>query len=273
VPTVLLASKAGPAAKRDHAHFRLDVDYLRQLSEVMAADWALRYFGDWHSHHRLGLSSPSGGDRRRIVSIAGKNQFTNMAEIIVTIDDSRGEPLIRINPWLYDLSGQGETPVPMRVRVLPGLSPVRQALLARKAMPEQDLHAWEKFPLKRIRIGNETAAPAVETASGIDSMTRERVLAQLVEALEKESGSAVEQHPTGFGCIIVAKLAEPYYLAFAIDAAWPMAVLEVHHMNRANGSTEVLKARSGLSVPDIPGILDVFRGMASAGKERPRVDG
>ena len=36
VPTVLLATKAGPAAQRNHAHFRLDVDYLRELSETMA---------------------------------------------------------------------------------------------------------------------------------------------------------------------------------------------------------------------------------------------
>ena len=54
-PTILLATKAGPSAQRDNAHFRLDVEYLRQLSETLASDWALRYFGDWHSHHRLGL--------------------------------------------------------------------------------------------------------------------------------------------------------------------------------------------------------------------------
>src|SRR5215469_7145083 len=78
VPTILLATKAGPHAQRDHAHFRLDVDYLRQLSEIMASDWDLRYFGDWHSHHRLGLAAPSSGDRRRIYSIAGRNQFRGM---------------------------------------------------------------------------------------------------------------------------------------------------------------------------------------------------
>src|SRR6266699_295001 len=103
LPTVLLATKAGPAAQRDHAHFRLDVDYLRQLSETMASVWGLRYFGDLHSHHRLGLTATSGGDRRRIVSIAGRNQFTNMTEIIVTLDDSRGEAMVRIHPWIYDL--------------------------------------------------------------------------------------------------------------------------------------------------------------------------
>lgn len=259
VPTVLFASKAGPNAIRDHAHFRLDVDYLRELSETMANDWALRYFGDWHSHHRLGLSAPSGGDRRRIVTLAGRNQFTNMAEIIVTIDDKRDEPLVRIHPWLYDLSADNPEPIPMRIRVLPGISPVRQALIARRALPEQDLQAWEKLSLQRIRIGSDATVPVIEPVTDVDSATRERTLSHLAEALEKESASPVEQHATGFGCIIVAQLTEPEYLAFALGSAWPMPVLEIHHMNRGDGSSEPIKHPSGLIAADVPGILDVFR--------------
>ena len=261
VPTVLLASKAGPTAKRDHAHFRLDVDYLRKLSETMANDWSLRYFGDWHSHHRLGLSAPSGGDRRRILSLAGRNQFTNMAEIIVTIDDTRDQPTIRIHPWLYDLSGGNAEPLPMRIRVLPGMSPVRQALMVRKALPEQDLHGWEKISLQRIRIGSETTAPKLEPISDVDSATRERALAHLAEALEKESGSPIEQHATGFGCIVVAQLEEPHYLAFALGSGWPMPVLEIHQMNRGDGSTEPINTPPGLIAADLPGVLEVFREM------------
>lgn len=259
VPTILLATKAGPAAQRDHAHFRLDVDYLRQLSEIMASDWALRYFGDWHSHHKLGLSAPSGGDRRRIVSLAGRNQFTNMAEIIVTLDEGRDEPIVRIHPWVYDLSNKDGNPAPLRVKVLPGLSPIRQALLTRKALPEQELHAWEKISLQRIRIGTDAAPPVVEAASDVDSATRERILAQLAEALQNASGDAVEHHVTGFGNIIVAKIEEPYYFALALGSAWPMPVLEVHRMNRADGSTEPIDAPARLVALDIAGILEIYR--------------
>src|SRR6185503_7431595 len=162
VPTILLATKAGPNAQRDNAHFRLDVDYLRQLSETLASDWSLRYFGDWHSHHRLGLSAPSGGDRKRILSIAGRNQFTGMADIIVTLEDTRSEPIVRIHPWLYDLSSSHSQPHPLRVKVLPGLSPVRQSLLARGAFPDQKLQAWEKMSLNRVRIGQDAFPVALE---------------------------------------------------------------------------------------------------------------
>jgi len=261
LPTVLLATKAGPAAQRHNTHFRLDVDYLRQLSETMATDWALRYFGDWHSHHRLGLSAPSGGDRKRIVGLAGRNEFANMAEIIATLDDSRGDPFVRIHPWLYDLSGADDAPAPLRVKVLPGLSPLRQALIARRALPEQDLHAWEKIALQRVRIGSDATAPAIEPVSDVDSATRERALAHVTEALRSASGAAIEQHATGFGSILVAKLAEPVYLAFALGSAWPMCVLEVHRMDRSNGSTEAVKSPANLTALDVPGLVALFHEM------------
>ena len=271
-PTILLATKAGPNAERNNVHFRLDVDYLRQLSETLATDWALRYFGDWHSHHRLGLSSPSGGDQKRIHSIAGRNQFTAMAEIIVTLEDTRGEPTIRIHPWLYDLSTGQTGPLPMRLKVLPGLGPIRQALLARRALPEQELFAWEKISLQRIRFGSDAAPPILEAVSDIDSATREKTLSHLAEALEKTSGEAVEHHSTGFGSILVAKLKGPEYLAFALGAAWPMPVLDVHRMNRTSGTTESLKNRGGLVAADIPGILKVFQSARTGTEGKDHVD-
>lgn len=272
LPTVLLATKAGPNAQRDHAHFRLDVDYLRHLSEAMASDWALRYFGDWHSHHRLGLSAPSGGDRRRIASIGTRNQFTSMAEIIVTLDGRPDESMIRIHPWVYDLSAGEGAPSPLRLKILPGLSPIRQALISRKALPEQELDAWEKASLHRIRIAGENTPPALEPTFDVDSMTRERVLAQLVEALANESGAPIEQHATGFGSILVARLQEPHYLAFALSSAWPMPVLEVDRMSRADGSTEPVNTPTDLTAPDIQGILQVFRSFKAASNGDGDVD-
>jgi transcriptional regulator with XRE-family HTH domain len=271
VPTMLLATKAGPSAQRDQAHFRLDVDYLRTLSEVLATDWDLRYFGDWHSHHRLGLVSPSGGDQRRIRGIGNRNQFPAMAELIVTLEEAAGEPLVRIHPWVYDLLLHDPGPSPLNLRVLPGISPVREALLARRALPEQELFAWEKVPLTRIRIGTETAPPAVEPSRDVDTVTRERALAHLAEALGEASGHPVEQHATGFGCVLVARLDEPYYLAFALNTPWPMTVLEVHRLNRDTGTSDVVATPSRLPGLDLVGILDLYRAARSP-ERHARVD-
>ncbi|HUO00711.1 MAG TPA: hypothetical protein VMU69_31325 [Bradyrhizobium sp.] len=195
-----------------------------------------------------------------------------MAEIIVTLDEGREEPIVRIHPWIYDLSSSDGHPAPMRVKILPGLSPIRQALLARKALPEQELHAWEKISVQRIRIGTDTAPPVVEAASDVDSATRERIIAQLAEALQNASGDAIEHHATGFGNIIVAKIEEPYYFALALGSAWPMPVLEVHRMNRADGSTEPVDAYSKLSALDITAILEIYRSMRQGKKGASHVE-
>jgi len=260
IPTLFLATKAGPNAKRDHAHFRLDVDYLRQLSESLANDWALRYFGDWHSHHRLGLSRPSGGDRKRIVSLAARNQFLGMAEIIVTLEEGRREPIVRVHPWIYDLPNEDTEPYPLRIKVLPGISPVRQALMARRVLPEQELFAWEKISLSRIRVGSDSAAPTLEPASEADPTTQQRTLSHLAEALRETSGDAVEVHGTGFGCVMVANLSETQCLGFALGATWPMPLLEVHRIDRSTGTTAPIAVPTGLVAPDIKAIVDIFKG-------------
>lgn len=270
--TLHLATKAGPNAQRNNAHFRLDVEYLRQLSETFATDWALRYFGDWHSHHRLGLSAPSSGDRRRIRGIGGRNQLADMIEIIVTLEDGRGEPTIRIHPWIYDLAGADNEPAPLAVKVLSGLSPIRKALLSGQTLPEQDLALWEKVPLHRIRIGSDDIPPVLQASIDVDAATHEKTLSHLAAALQVASGESVEHHTTGFGCILVARLRGPYHLAFALGAAWPMPILEVHRLNRDDGSTEIVTAPASLAAPDVQGIVELFRSAKAAEEGKPNVD-
>jgi len=181
-----------------------------------------------------------------------------MAEIIVTTEGSQHEPVVRVHTWVYDLSGNDE-PTALRVKVLPGCSPVRQALITRGEFPEQSMRAWEDMPLERVRIGEESHPPALEGQADVDAMTRERTLGHLADALQQASGAPVEQHATAFGHIMVVKLEEPHHLAFAIDRKWPMSVLEVHRLDRRAGTAEPISTRDGLVVPDVAGIVEVFR--------------
>jgi hypothetical protein len=267
-PIIFLATKAGPKAQRDNAHFRLDVDYLRDISGPLALQWALRYFGDWHSHHRLGLEAPSSGDRRRIHQVAGRNQFQGMLEIIVTTEGSRTEPTVRIHPWLYNTGQAGSDPVPARMRVLAGASPIREALIARAELPEQDWQSWHNFPLERIRIGDGTLAPVLGAAPEVDAVTRDKIFHHLAEALQTASGSETELHPMPFGSIVVAKIAEPKYLAFAVAAKWPFDILEVHRLDRSSGDADAITVRDGLLATDLRGILEVYRNETEAGGTR-----
>ncbi len=264
-PEVLLATRAGPNAQRNHAHFRLDVEYLRHLSAILARDWRIRYFGDWHSHHRLGLSRPSGGDQRRIVNLGRRNQLPSMAEIIVTIDDDRNESYARIHPWHYDLSTERVEPLPMAVKVLPGLSPIREALMATGTMPEQQFSAWQGIALDLIRVAEDASVPRLEKESVVvGAEVKHQVRERLVTALQGVSGNSVELHETAFGSVVVAQLKPPYHLAFAIGKNWPMTILEVHRLNRESGSTEIIETASDMNCLDINGVVKLFERQKAA---------
>lgn len=263
-PTVYLATKVGPKAIRDTAHFRLDVDYLRQLSETLASDWGVRYFGDWHSHHRLRLTEPSGGDRGRICGLGRRNHFASMAEIIVTVEGSARDQIIRVHPWLYDLSGDQISPLPLGIKVLQGLSPIRQALLSSGTLPEQEFASWQKIPSGCIRVGDDKFPPALEPPPAVDANTCDSALAKLAGALQAASAEPIERHRTEFGYILVAKLREARYLGFALSADWPLPLLEVHRLNRDTGSNEPLNLTTALTASDIPKILEIYRAAKAA---------
>jgi len=60
---------------------------------------------------------------------------------------------------------------------------------AGKALPEQELHAWEKVSMQRLRIGTDTTTPVVEAASDVDSGTRNgcnRIWKHIEGYLERE---------------------------------------------------------------------------------------
>lgn len=238
-PTIYFASRAGPNAVREVAHFRLDVEYLRELSDLFAAEWSIRYLGDWHSHHRLGLREPSPGDRQRIQRVAGRNGFEGMAEIIVTLQDEREDrPDVCFHPWVYALDE--EQPGPSELVILPGLSPVREALALRASLPEQELLPASEAALSCIGLADSTA-DQIETEAEqlVDAMARE-LISQARRALESEAGEFVEEYPSPFGVVLAVPIDSDQLVGLAIGGKWPREILAVHWIDRGCHRSEAL---------------------------------
>lgn len=238
-PVIYLATKAGPAAVRDSAHFRLDVDYLRELSSMLAGEWGLRYLGDWHSHHRLGLTTPSSGDRRRIRQVAARNSFASMAEVIVTFDPggSLETPSVRVHPCVY----YGDVLSGGRLCVLRGVSPIREALIARRAVPDQELDRWHDMAIDRM--GGIVAAEndgLQQEGLRITDLVRQPLVDHAIRALQEASGSAVERHQTPFGWILAVPVDDSGLIGLAVDGVWPCRVLEVDWIDRERGAVEAI---------------------------------
>ena len=240
IPIVYLATKSGPNAEREQARFRLDVDYLIKLSIQLEKDWGLRYFGDWHSHHRLGLQAPSAGDKTRIQRLADKNAFHEMAEFIITFSPSyNADQGIHIHPYAY-LHLPSDRITHIVPIILAGTSPVRDALMQRGLLPEQQLESHTSFPLDRIVLPREPLPRVPGLVGPVAQPITDRVIKRSVSELEAATSSPVEVHDTTFGFVLVAQVTDSHHVAIAVDGTWPHAVLQIDWMNRSTGTSEEL---------------------------------
>ncbi|MFX0195991.1 MAG: helix-turn-helix domain-containing protein [Candidatus Hodarchaeota archaeon] len=267
IPVIYLATRSGPNTIRNHAHFRLDVNYLIKLSAELESDWGLRYFGDWHSHHHLGLDVPSSEDQARLERISVKNNFNEMAEFIVTFPKSHSaDQKIYIHPYAY-VDFSFHDPNRAVLIVLQGLSPVREALLADSLLPEQQLASFSSFPLSRIIIPKELFARVPGGEGDVVEQISGKALARASTELEKMSSGNVEVHQTSFGHILVVPVNGDENVAFAIDRKWPHRILQVDWMDRAHGKSEELQMEIGsLSLANITALKDIFLKAKELGK-------
>jgi len=87
VPVVLYVIGPGPSAGHDTTFFSQDIGYLRRVSSVIMKEWGLQHVGEWHSHHVLGLSRPSGHDAANIAGNMRKAGYRKLLLCIGTIPD------------------------------------------------------------------------------------------------------------------------------------------------------------------------------------------
>ena len=259
VPIIHLASRVGPNAQRDQAHFRLDVDYLIGLSQVLEADWGLRYFGDWHSHHRLGLETPSTGDQRRIAGVAAKNNFSEMAEFIVTFfGQEHDEQEIKINPYAY-LNLPSHTLTNATLAVLPGISPVRAALIANSDLPDQELDSFSSFSLKNLHIPEAKCDQSAVLQAASANRMSERLIDKRIADLSAIASGAPELYREPFGYIIAVPANSNNFVGFAFSNDWSHELLQIEWIDRSTGKTEEIPNELGLeSLLDSPTLKKAF---------------
>lgn len=260
IPIIYLATKPGPKAIRDKAHFGLDIDYLIKISNELSSEWGMRYFGDWHSHHKLGLDSPSSGDSDRIKRLAAKNNFNEMAEFIISfVNDSKKERIIRVNPFAYQGFPEAN-PVDTSLIVLKGLSPIREVLIKRNLMPEQHIESYSTFKIDRIKIPVEPLGRTMGNEGNSQREISERLLLNAEKELRRILSKDIEVHHESFGNILVIPVQNEQHVAFAIDGKWPHRILQVDWIDREVGqSTEVDIKNNDLSLLNLDGIINCYR--------------
>lgn len=260
IPIIYIATRVGPKAIRSDAHFRLDVDYLIKVSSELSSEWGLRYFGDWHSHHKLGLHSPSSGDCNRIKRLGEKNSFSEMAEFITSfVTDSKKDRIVQIHPFVYRDFPEAN-PLDSLLIVLKGLSPIREVLIKRKSMPEQHLESHSIFQIDNIRIPEEPLGRVIGNEGNPQRLISERLLLNVGAEFRRIVSKNIEMHQTSFGHVFVVPTTDEQYIAFAVGGQWPHKILQIDRMDRKIGqSTELDVNVESLSLLDLEGVINCYK--------------
>jgi len=260
IPIIYLATRVGQKAIRSNTHFRLDVDYLIKISSELSSEWGLRYFGDWHSHHKLGLYSPSTGDRERVKRLAEKNNFGEMIEFVATFsNESKKNRVIQVHPFIYK-NFPATDPSELSLIVLRGLSPVREALMARKKMPEQQLESYSIFQIDKIELPKEQLGRVSGNEGNPQKIISDKVLLNAGIEFKRVSSKDIEIHQTEFGHILVVPVRDEQHIAFALDNTWPHKVLQVDWIDRKTGkSTELDIKETELSLVNLDKMIQCYK--------------
>jgi hypothetical protein len=98
IPVVLYAIGPGRHANHQTTFFNQDIDYLKRIGARLKETLGLHHIGEWHSHHRLGLASPSGHDASTMIGTIREKGLGRFLLCIGNCSDDRTS----LNPFPCD---------------------------------------------------------------------------------------------------------------------------------------------------------------------------
>lgn len=84
-PRVIYALGPGPRANHKGMFFNQDIEYLETIGARLK-EYGLQHIGEWHSHHKIGLSYPSGHDAQTMQNGIIQLNLSRMLLCIGSID-------------------------------------------------------------------------------------------------------------------------------------------------------------------------------------------
>jgi len=115
---VQLVLGPGKNCKRTATSFYQDINYLERVGSHLTNKEGLCHIGEWHSHHRLGLTRPSGGDENTVWSNMRRYGIHRFVLFIATIDSSWSKKTtmngVNIDGYLFQINKQNVSNMPLQ---------------------------------------------------------------------------------------------------------------------------------------------------------------
>lgn len=146
-PVIEYVLGPGKTAEHQNAAFYQESSFLKTAGGIMRDLHGLQHVGTWHSHHRIGLITPSRGDSNTMQRALDKNQFNAWLLTICNFADK--SDTVEMRGYLYHAHGDGEYQQ-LTWLILPGSSPIRAAMESVKEFlcvdPRTMASAYEAIP-------------------------------------------------------------------------------------------------------------------------------
>ena len=155
---VQLVLGPGKNCQRASASFYQDVDYLEKAGSQLIKKEGVCHIGEWHSHHKIGLKQPSGGDRGTVwrnMPSYGLNRFVLFIANIETQDNSAAS----VGFFLFErgTADQSQRMTQGQFHLLPNESPLREKF-------QTDLKEGSETINGKEEISRITADQSVESS-------------------------------------------------------------------------------------------------------------
>jgi hypothetical protein len=86
IPVIQYVLGPGKHSEHNPTHFRQDESFFNINADMLIKEHALHHIGTWHSHHKLGIDHPSGGDDSSIMYGMKEDGLESFLLVIGNID-------------------------------------------------------------------------------------------------------------------------------------------------------------------------------------------
>ena len=179
-------SVPGKSCARTATSFYQDVNYLSSVGEALTSAQGLCNIGEWHSHHRINLPSPSLGDETTVWKHMQSVTGGRFLLFIASITGSNETPEVNIGCFMFSMETKKMTEG--LLVSLPGCSPIRGQFsdVSSAPGPEQGV-SWSNF-VEAVQISGvrvKKARPHVIPQNKTTKYRHEKTLTDKTKLISK----------------------------------------------------------------------------------------
>ena len=135
----------GEKCRRTTVSFYQDIEYLREAGSYLTHQHGLCNIGQCHSHHRLSLTRPSGGDENTVWGNMPNLGLNRYIVFIATINGYGKSTKVSINPYLFEMNQRGAC-LPVESGIMKVLKGENSPFRSNKVIDDFMRNGGENYP-------------------------------------------------------------------------------------------------------------------------------